>query len=135
MSAPTLRIGFRYATLEHDMDLKSANSPSQQAEADDLHLGSFSDNPPWSLANRELKWKRVVPILRREQRRQLPGLTKPPRIPPVGRAFTVILVLGRAIGMWYLRERRGSGSRAGLALRIRLAAERLGPTYIKLAQI
>jgi ubiquinone biosynthesis protein len=109
--------------------------PSNGQRPDDLHLGSFSDNPPWSLATSELKWQRVVKILRREQRRQLPGLTRPPRIPPIGRAVTVILVLGRAIGLWYLLERRRSNSRDGLALRIRLAAERLGPTYIKLAQI
>ena len=47
----------------------------------------------------------------------------------------MIAVLGQAIGLWYLLERRGTGSRSGLATRIRLAAERLGPTYIKLAQI
>ncbi|MGH1490729.1 MAG: ABC1 kinase family protein [Acidimicrobiales bacterium] len=111
------------------------DSASKAADPDDLHLGSFSDNPPWSLATNELKWKRVVKILRREQQRQLPGLTKPPRIPPAGRAFTVILVLGRAIGLWYLLDRRGSNSKSGLALRIRIAAEKLGPTYIKLAQI
>ncbi|MGI9597786.1 MAG: ABC1 kinase family protein [Acidimicrobiales bacterium] len=102
---------------------------------DDLHLGSFSDDPPWSLATNDLAWKRSVKILRRQQQRQLPYLTKPPKIPPAGRALTVIFVLGRAIGLWYLLERRTSRSRAGLARRIRLAAERLGPTYIKLAQI
>jgi ubiquinone biosynthesis protein len=102
---------------------------------DDLHLGSFSDNAPWSLATAELSWSRVVKILRRQQARQLPGLTRPPKIPPLARAVTVTLILGRAIGLWYVLERRGSKSRAGLARRIRLAAEKLGPTYIKLAQI
>ena len=105
------------------------------APPDDLHLGSFSDRPPWSLATAELAWARPVSILRRQQARQLPHLTRPPRIPPLGRALTVVAVLGRAIGLWYLRERGRPTSRAGLARRIRLAAERLGPTYIKLAQI
>jgi len=103
--------------------------------ADDLHLGSFSDDPPWSLADGPPSWRRPVDILRRHQADQLPWLTKPPRIPPLARAITVVRVLGLAIGLWYLRERGGERSKAGLARRVRLAAERLGPTYIKLAQI
>lgn len=102
---------------------------------DDLHLGSFSDDQPWSLATEKLSWSRAVGILRTQQARQLPHLTRPPRIPPVARALTVLAVLGRALGLWYLLERGKPTSRAGLARRIRLAAERLGPTYIKLAQI
>jgi ubiquinone biosynthesis protein len=103
--------------------------------ADDLDLGSFSDSAPWSMAGLEPAWHRPVDILRRHQADQLPWLTRPPRIPPVRRALTVIRVLGLAIGLWYLRERGTPRSRAGLSRRIRLAAERLGPTYIKLAQI
>jgi len=42
-----------------------------------------------------------------------------------------------AVALWALRERRqgGSHSRAGISRRLRRAAERLGPTYIKLGQI
>ena len=45
--------------------------------------------------------------------------------------------LGAGLGGWVLRERRqgGSASKAGLSRRMRVAAERLGPTYIKLGQI
>jgi ubiquinone biosynthesis protein len=48
--------------------------------------------------------------------------------------------LGRAIVPWMWRKRRGrfaesSDSRADIARRLRLAAEQLGPTYIKLGQI
>jgi len=111
------------------------SSQTDVSPPDDLHLGSFSDQQPWSLATNELSWSRAVKILRRQQARQLPSLTKPPRIPPAARALTVILVLGRAIGLWYLFERGRPNSKAGLSRRIRLAAERLGPTYIKLAQI
>ena len=120
---------------EFDNDLDASITRQPHPIPDDLHLGSFSDDPPWSLATNELSWYRVVKILRRQQARQLPHLTRPPRIPPARRALTVIAVLGRALGLWYLRERGTPGSRAGLAKRIRLAAERLGPTYIKLAQI
>ena len=120
--------------------MTSVTSTDQQtdraaATADDLHLGSFSDDPPWSLADRPPSWRRPVDVLRRHQTEQLPWLTRPPRVPPMRRALTVVRVLGLAIGLWYLRERGGEQSRAGLSRRIRLAAERLGPTYIKLAQI
>ena len=45
--------------------------------------------------------------------------------------------LGGALGLWYLKERRqgGYGSLAGISHRLRVAAETLGPTYIKLGQI
>jgi len=116
--------------MTNNVAISNARTP-----ADDLHLGSFSDDPPWSLADGPLQWRRPVDILRRHQADQLPWLTKPPRIPPLARAVTVLRVLGLAIGTWYLRERGGKRSKAGLARRVRLAAERLGPTYIKLAQI
>jgi ubiquinone biosynthesis protein len=45
--------------------------------------------------------------------------------------------LGLAVGLWALRERKldESRRRAAISRRLRLAAERLGPTYIKLGQI
>ena len=45
--------------------------------------------------------------------------------------------MGPALGLWYVKERRrgGSESIAGISRRLRVAAERLGPTYIKLGQI
>ncbi|MDH5519427.1 MAG: AarF/UbiB family protein, partial [Acidimicrobiia bacterium] len=107
----------------------------QTVEADDLHLGAFSDDPPWSMAESEPEWLAAVDQLRRRQARQLPGLLTPPRIPPLRRAATVLAVLGRAIGLWWLRERGTERSQAALSRRIREAAEILGPTYIKLAQI
>ncbi len=103
--------------------------------ADDLHLGSFSGNPPWSLAGRELTWRRPVAQLRAAQARDLPNLTRPPRVPPALRAFDVARVLAPTFGTWFLRERGTERSRAGLSRRFRVAAEKLGPTYIKLAQI
>lgn len=102
---------------------------------DDLHLGSFSENPPWSLAGRELTWRRPVAQLRAAQARDLPNLTRPPRLPPAVRALDVARVLAPTFGAWFLRERGTERSRAGLSRRFRVAAERLGPTYIKLAQI
>jgi ubiquinone biosynthesis protein len=54
--------------------------------------------------------------------------------------ITVVSVLGRAVLPWLVRKRRGryatpEASRAAISVRLRKAAERLGPTYIKLGQI
>ena len=87
------------------------------------------------MAKRPPTWLAKVRILRTEQLRSLPRLTTPPRIPPLSRFLTVVAILGKAIAGWYLLDRKGTKSRAGLARRLREAAERLGPTYIKLAQI
>ena len=116
--------------MSRDSEPVTATSPP-----DDLHLGSFSDEQPWSLATRELVWRKGVDRLRQIQARQLPKYTKPPRLPPIRRALTVVRQLGLAVAIWYFRERGTDRSRAGISRRFRQAAEALGPTYIKLAQI
>ena len=104
-------------------------------QPNDLHLGSFSDRPPWSMADEEIEWLDIIGVLRRHQAKQLPDLLKPPRVPPLKRAVRVLTVIGRTIAIWRLRERGTEKSRAGLSRRVRESAEILGPTYIKLAQI
>jgi ubiquinone biosynthesis protein len=102
---------------------------------DDLHLGSFSEHGPWSLAGAELAWRRDVPDLRRRLEAELPRLLTPRRVPPPGRGVMVVSHLGRALVGWAVRERGTDRSRAGVSRRFREAAEALGPTFIKLAQI
>ncbi len=121
------------APLPSEATPGEVDSPS--ATPDDLGLGSFSDNPPWSLATNRITWRANVDALRSRQARRLPRLTRPPKLPPAGRALVVLAHLGRAVGAWYLRDRGTERSRAGLSRRLRVAAETLGPTYIKLAQI
>jgi ubiquinone biosynthesis protein len=102
---------------------------------DDLHLGSYSEHGPWSLAQREPTWRPGVPDLRRRLEAELPRLLTPRRVPPLRRGAVVVGRLGFAVGGWAVRDRRTSRSRAGISRRFRQAAETLGPTYIKLAQI
>lgn len=109
--------------------------PQPNRVPDDLELGSFSDNQPWSLHQRELPWLRKVPILRRQQARFLPDLTRRPKLPPLTRGAIVAQHLGTTMAGWYMKERRSGDSRRHLSERLRIAAEILGPTYIKLAQI
>ena len=91
----------------------------------DLDAGSFSDTPPWTLDDpAALAWRRGLGDLRARVVAEVPRLTRPRRWPPGRRVITVTRRLGAALALWALRERRS-----------RVAAERLGPTYIKLGQI
>jgi ubiquinone biosynthesis protein len=107
------------------------DSPADQA------IGAFSDDPPWIVHRRELSWLPPLRAARANARAELPRLTHPGRLPPTRRVARVSLHLGWAVGRWALgsRKRGGSESRADLSRRLRVAAEHLGPTYIKLAQI
>ncbi len=69
------------------------------------------------------------------QKRLAVQLTRRRRIPPIRRMVVVGSILGWEIVNWKLREAGKADSRAKLSVRLRKAAERLGPTYIKLAQI
>jgi len=103
----------------------------------DLHLGAFTDEAPWQINDRPLRWLDDVDSLRTATRRRLPALITPSRRPPGHRSLTVLRHLGMAVVKWGLTGRRRGGreSVADLSRRMRLAAEALGPTYIKLGQI
>jgi ubiquinone biosynthesis protein len=103
----------------------------------DLAIGSFSDDPPWIVVPADMVWRRSVDAVRWAARRTVPDLVAPRRFPSGTRVFTVLRHLAPAIGLWAIgaRRRGGSESKADLSRRLRIAAEHLGPTYIKLAQI
>jgi len=108
----------------------------------DLAVGAFSDTPPWLVDPDRLAWRPGTTALRAATAAQVPQLLRRRRIPPGRRVFRVGRILGVAIGGWYVFERRQARqrgrpelSRHGLSRRLRLAFERLGPTYIKLGQI
>ena len=97
--------------------------------------GSFSDTPPWILPNRMPVWRKGASHRRQKQSLELPTYYRAPKLPPVRRALTVARILGGAVLIWAVKERGRPTSKAGISRRMRVAAERLGPTYIKLAQI
>ncbi len=103
----------------------------------DLAIGSFSDTPPWIVDPDAMPWRRSVDTVRWVVRREVPELTRPRRLPAGSRVFRVAGHLGLAVAAWALGARRtgGSVSKADLSRRLRIAAEHLGPTYIKLGQI
>ena len=118
----------------------SATSEAASGPAD-LAIGSFSNNPPWIIEPASMPWREVVDSIRWLTKHDLPELTSARRLPDVKRAVTVVADFGSAIGMWWATGRRKgkagdrAESRADLSRRLRRSIERLGPTYIKLAQI
>ena len=106
----------------------------------DCDWAAFDRTGPWEVPTEGVAWLDRAAELRTAARREIPVLTVPSRIPPVRRLAPVVRVLGRALGPWWWRKRRGrfgsqAESRAFLSLRLRRAVERLGSTYIKLGQI
>jgi len=103
----------------------------------DTDWAAFSVHGPWNVNLDELTWRPGVPALRAQAEQRLPAMINPSRRFPGMRVFTVARHLGRAVIPWLAITRRRSGvdSRADLSLRLRIAAEKLGPTYIKLGQI
>lgn len=116
----------------------------------DLQFGSFSSDPPWIVDRDQLQWSGNLATIRSATLREVPELVKPRRYPPGFRVFRVAWHIGLAMLGWLLIERRRSKrqladggdpetadtlSKSGVSRRLRMAAEQLGPTYIKLGQI
>jgi ubiquinone biosynthesis protein len=102
----------------------------------DTEFGVFTENGPWVLNLDELAWKAGLPRVRADLEMSIPRLIRHRTFPPGARVGTTVRHLGGALALWYLTERRRGGSVkiAGISRRLRVAAEKLGPTYIKLGQ-
>lgn len=114
--------------------------PTLPEPLDDLRWAAFTEQGPWTLDPEHIRWLPIATRLRAAARAEVPVLTAPSRVPPGARVVTVVSHLGRAVVPWMVRKRiRRSATpeqrRADISARLRVAAERLGPTYIKLGQI
>jgi len=114
-----------------------ALEPAAEQAAADLSVGAFSERGPWVLAPESLAWRAGIEALRTESQARVPLWTRRRFVPPVRRFARAGQLVGTAVAAWWLFERRhgDSISRAGLSRRLRSAFERLGSSYIKLAQI
>jgi ubiquinone biosynthesis protein len=106
----------------------------------DRAFGAFSEHPPWVLRIDEIAWLDGVEDLRKAARAEVPSLTAASRVPPGLRLLSVSGRLLTALTPWWVRRKRHryadqSASRSDLSLRLRMTAEAIGPTYIKLGQI
>ena len=108
-----------------------------ESVAPDVQHYAFTDRGPWIVEREDCEWLTGIRVLRATTHRQVPLLIARRLAPPPGRSAVVAARLGGALVGWALTDRRrgGTTSRAGLSRRLRRAAERLGPTYIKLGQI
>ena len=117
--------------MEHSEAMSEASTPA------DLVAGTFSSSPPWLIDPGQCPWRADLEEVRAATRRSVPLLTRSPRFPPLLRLLITLRHLGGAVLVWWLFERRQDQSprRRALSERLRAAIERLGPTYVKLAQI
>ncbi|MDX2378380.1 MAG: AarF/UbiB family protein [Acidimicrobiia bacterium] len=110
------------------------------ADSADRSWGAFTERGPWVLHRADIRWIRLAETLRRDAWAEVPVLTKAAMVPPGARVGTVVRHLGGALAPWLIAKRRGTfesaeAGREDISRRLRLAAEALGPTYIKLGQI
>lgn len=106
----------------------------------DLSWGNFSETGPWDLNRDEISWSEIAVVLRTAAQKEVPSLIRSRRLPPFGRLIVVVYRLGWALLPWFVQKKRKKfstpeESRAYMSLRLRGAIEKLGATYIKLAQI
>ncbi|MEZ5281721.1 MAG: AarF/UbiB family protein [Acidimicrobiales bacterium] len=103
----------------------------------DLSFGTFSSSPPWLVDPQQMPWRQGLDEVRERTRLTVPKLVQARKFPPLGRLIETGGRFGWAILRWRMGARRqgGSASRTDLSHRLRVSAEHLGPTYIKLAQI
>ena len=107
---------------------------------EDRSWAAFTEEGPWSLHREAIRWLPLAADLRARAQAEVPALTKAGKVPPGRRVVRVVRTLSRAVVPWMARKKRGSyptaeASRAEISMRLRKAAEQLGPTYIKLGQI
>ncbi|MEI6298809.1 MAG: AarF/UbiB family protein [Actinomycetota bacterium] len=106
----------------------------------DLTWGNFSDSGPWVLDRGNIAWSTIAVTLRSAAHKEVPSLIRARRIPPLDRLLVVVAHLGWALLPWFINKKRNKfatpeDSRTYMSLRLRKAIEKLGATYIKLAQI
>ena len=106
----------------------------------DLSWGNFSDSGPWVLDRDTIAWSQVAVVLRDAARKEVPTLIRTRKFPPIGRLIVVVWHLGTALLPWFINKKRKrfatpEESRTYVSRRLRVAIEKLGATYIKLAQI
>ena len=119
------------------MTTSSPSSPDSQAQLD-TDFGAFTEVGPWSLNLDSITWLSNLDSQREDIRAEVPKLIRKRLLPPGRRVISILGRFGWAIGRWKFAKLRGldaSQSKAELSLRLRLASESLGSTFIKLAQI
>ncbi len=106
----------------------------REVPLDDRRLGAFTDDAPWQVVPDALTWLPQAQAERTRVPARAARLTRP-RALPGWRAARVAATVLRQLAPWFLIEKRRDNGEAKLAARLRVALERLGPTYVKLGQL
>lgn len=124
-------------TLPHPVSPLRTELDPHELDPPDLAVAAFTSTGPWVVELDRLEWRRGLVELRARTRALVPVLTTPGRLPPGVRVVKTARVLGSALLLWrfFEKPKGGEESRAGVARRLRIAFETLGPTYIKMGQI
>jgi ubiquinone biosynthesis protein len=118
-----------------------ASPDLQDGDSPDLAIGAFTRRGPWTVDPASMPWRHPGPgrvgvdERRAEAAAEARQLVSSTLRPSPARVAAVCVRIGGGLLAWWLRERGTDRSRAGLSRRLRVAFERLGPTYIKLGQI
>ncbi len=126
------------AEAQAETEAGSVESAAEASEAPiDRERFAFSEEGPWKVDLVELGWLDDLDRVRAATRAEVPALCRRRALPPIRRFIEAAWLVGGAVVLWALRERRqgGEASRAALSRRLRIAFEKLGPAYIKLGQI
>lgn len=124
-------------STEAEQETAHPLQPSSGARGVDREVWSFGEHGPWVLRPDDIAWRQGLDTVRDAHRAEVPRLARPQRWPPVRRFADAAWRVGKALLVWWVRERRqgGAPSRKGLSRRLREAFENLGSAYIKLGQI
>ncbi len=116
---------------------EDARATEEAARVDDVKRWAFTATGPWRLSGDDVSWLEGLASVRKAAQSEVPRLTRPRSVPPVGRFAQAFGRVGGALAGWWLGERRrgNEASREGLSRRLRVAFEHLGSSYIKLGQI
>ncbi len=137
---PTARPGLAPPTPPARPDGPPADSADPVVRPD-LTIGAFTAHGPWTVDPDQMPWRRAGPGRAGVEQRRVEAAAEARALvstrlrPNPARVAAVTLRIGFALLAWRLFERGTERSRAGLSRRLRVAFERLGPTYIKLGQI
>ncbi len=103
----------------------------------DNDFGSFSDNGPWVLSEELPVWTKGLDDERAELKKEYRKILATNKLKAAFRLLHLAARVGPPIAIWYLidRKKQKAEARSLLARRLRLAFQKLGPTYIKLGQI
>lgn len=118
------------------LDKPNLEKSSDQFAFEPSNKKRFS-NKGTAAPNYENEWIQEADEVRKKISSGIPRLVNAPSIPPVTRLIHTTIRFGWALLSWKVLDRKLSSEKRTESLyhRLRIAAERLGPTYVKLAQL